>query len=155
MQELYFNFSELFKSEIAQKNGWDNTTSNAKILTNLMNLTWYILNPIRIEIYKKYKVGLNIESAYRCEKLRAYLGASKTGHPDGECADLKCSAMTSVQLFEFIRNMAKQRIIEYDQLILEHNTNDTCLHIGYRKGACRHETMIRSIINGNYVYKKV
>ncbi len=152
---LYFSFFELFKSDEAKKHGWDNTTSDPKILTNLMNLTWYLLNPIRNEIFKKYRVGLGLTGGFRCEKLREFLKASKTGHPNGECADLKCAALTAKQLFYFIYDLAKKGLIEYDQLILEHNATGDCVHIGYRKDACRHQTMVRTIVNGEFVYTNV
>lgn len=155
MTDLYFNFYELFHSDIAEKKGINNTTSDPRILTNLMNLTWYVINPVRIEIYNKFKVGLDLEAGYRCPDLVKTLKSSSTGHPDGECADLKCKALTPLQLFDFIKNLAKQGKIEYDQLILEHNADGDCVHIGYRKGACRHQTTVRTIVGGKFVYKAV
>jgi hypothetical protein len=154
--DLFFNFDELFHSDEAIKHGWNNTTSDPKKLTALMNLTWYVLNPTRVEVFKKYGVGISVENGFRCESLRAFLKAAKTGHPDGECADLTCSKLTAKDLFYFMIDLVKRKIIEVDQLILEHNKNGDCLHVGYRRNACRHQIMIRTInTDGSYKYTPV
>ena len=155
IQKLCFNFQELFHSDIADAHGWDNTTSNPVILTKLMQLVWYLLMPIRTEIYKVYKVGLSLDGCYRGEKVRAFLKAAKTGHPDGECADLICSALGAYELFHFIINLRNKGLIEYDQLILEYNANNMCVHIGYRHGQNRNQTLIRKIVGGKYVYTAI
>lgn len=148
MNKLYFDFYEMFHSDTAEKFGWDNTTNNPDILTNIMNLIYYVLNPLREKLGKP----IYIESGYRCEKLRAYLGGARTGHPEGMCADLKVKGMTQLALFEFIRKSG----IEYDQLIIEYNGDKgVCIHIGYNKGNNRKQTLVRTINNGKYVYKSV
>jgi len=161
MEELYFTFDELFHSDEAKKNKLNNTTSDPKILTNLMCLTWYVLNPTRCEVFKKYGVGIDVENAFRGLPLlnlfkKKGIAVASTGHPNGECADLKCSALTAKQLFYFMIDLIKKKIIkEVDQLILEHNSDGDCLHVGYRKGACRHQILIRTIVKGKFVYTQL
>ena len=54
-----------------------------------MNLVHFVLQPIRDKVVSS-KLGtcLRIVGAYRSPKLVLVLGSAKTGHPDGECADL-------------------------------------------------------------------
>lgn len=144
---LYFDFYQLFHSDIAEKNNWNNTTSDPRILTNLMNLTFYLLNPLREKLGKP----LIITAGYRCEKLREYLKASKIGHPEGMCADLRVNNMLQKDLFDFIHKSG----LEYDQLILEYNQGNVCVHIGYNKGHNRKQAMIRTIENGSYKYTAI
>lgn len=154
MVELIFNFAQFFYSETAIKNKINNTTSDPTKLTKLMHLNYYVLTPL-YWMLKALGHILSLTGCFRSAGLVAKLKSSTTGHPDGECADLAATGMTKQQLFDFIRNAAKQGKIEYDQLILEHNADGDCVHIGYRKGACRHQTMVRTIVNGQYVYKNV
>ena len=141
MDKLYFDFNELFHSDIAKERGINNTTSSPTILTRLTQLVFYCLNPLR----QKLGLPISIECAYRCAKLNEILKGAATGHPEGYCADIKVSGMTQVQLFDFIRKLG----IEYDQLILEHNKDGDCVHIGYRHNNNRKQTMVRDI-KGNY-----
>lgn len=147
----FFDFYECFKSDTAKAHGIDNRTSDARILTNWMNLVIFCLNPIRIKLNRI----LNVTAGYRCLKLVEILKSAATGHPDGECADLDAPGMTKVELFNFIHQMAKNCEIEYDQLILEYNADGLCVHVGFRKGGNRHQTLVRKIINGKFVYTAV
>lgn len=148
-KRLNFTFEEFFHSDIAKKNNINNTTTNPTYLNNWMNLVVYCLQPIRDKLDKP----IIITGAYRCPKLVKILNSSTTGHPQGECADIKATDLTQKQLFEFIIDMFKNGEIEYDQLIWEKDSN--CIHIGYRGKNNRKQTMIRDIVKGSYVYKTI
>ena len=141
MNKLYFNFTELFHSDIAKANGINNTTNDLKVLTNLLNLLFYLLNPLREKLGKPIK----IDCAYRSPALNAKIGgtSSPRGHSSGCCADLIIDGMTKQAQFDFIRKSG----LEYDQLIWEQDNN--CIHVGYVHGDNRKQTMIRDS-KGNY-----
>ncbi len=151
MTKLYFDFiNDLFNSETAKRNGINNTTSDPVILTHLLQLVWYCLNPLRVLI----GLPITVECAFRCKRLNEILKGAATGHPEGYCADLSVKGWTQEKLFNTIREFAKQGKIEYDQLIWEKDSN--CLHIGYRHGNNRKQTMIRTIDkNGKFVYTNI
>lgn len=150
MNKLYFNFiSDLFNSEIAKKHGIKNTTNDPRILTNLLNLVWYCLNPLRILL----GLPVIVECAYRCPDLNKLLNGANTGHPEGYCADIRVNGMTQEQLFYKIIEFIKLGKLEVDQLIWEKDTN--CVHISYRHGNNRHQIMIRNLACGKFVYKNV
>lgn len=153
-KKLNFTFQEFFKSDEANKLGLSNTTSNPVHLNNWMNLVHFCLQPIRDKIVNtKLGSSLIICGAFRCAKLVQIKGWAKTGHPDGECADLKVNGVSSEKLFRFIHQMFLNKEIEYDQLIWEKDSN--CVHIGYRGDNNRKQTMIRSLLNGKYIYANV
>lgn len=131
---LNFTMSELIHSDIAIKHNINNMP-DINSLDNMLNLIVYCLQPIRDKLGKP----ITITSGYRCSRLVEILKSSKTGHPQGQCADLKVNGMTQQSLFDFIRKSG----IEYDQLILEDNADGYCVHIGYRKGNNRRETLLR------------
>ena len=153
-KRLNFTFEEFFKSDEAKKLGLDNTTKNPTYLNNWMNLVHFVLQPVRDKIVKN-KIGscLIICGAFRCPELVRIKGWSKTGHPQGECADLKVPQVSSEKLFYFIKDMIVKKEIDVDQLIWEKDSN--CVHVGYRGTSNRNQVMIRTIINGKFDYKVV
>ena len=151
-EKLYFNFmQDMFNSATAKANGINNTTSDPRILKNLLNLIWYCLNPLRVWL----KLPVTVECAYRCPDLNTLLKGAKTGHPEGYCADIKVNGWSQERLFYKIIDAIKLGIIEVDQLIWEKDSN--CVHIGYRLGNNRHEILIRTYDSKNkkYVYTRV
>lgn len=138
-EKLYFNFlQDMFNSATAKANGINNTTSDPRILTNLLNLIWYCLNPLRVWL----KVPVTVECAYRCPALNTILKGAKTGHPEGYCADIKVNGWSQEKLFYKIIDAIKLGVIEVDQLIWEKDSN--CVHIAYRLGNNRHQIKIRT-----------
>ena len=135
---LYFDFKQLFYSATADKHKISNSTSDPAILTNLLNLVFYVLNPLRI----KLGVAITIVCAYRGTALNALLPGSSTTsqHCLGQAADIMIAGMTPEQGFDYIRHSG----IEYDQLILEHNPTGDCLHISFALGKNRKEALIRA-----------
>lgn len=156
MEKLYFNFvNDMFNSATAKANKINNTTSDPKILTNLLNLIWYCLNIIRVMA----GIPIYVECAFRCPALQTLLGGenSERGHNAGCCADLSTNGKwTQEKLFYFIYDLFKKGVIEYDQLILEKNKDGDCVHIGFCLGNNRRQTMVRTIDkNGKFVYTNV
>ena len=151
-EKLYFNFiQDMFNSATAKANGIKNTTDDPRILTNLLNLIWYCLNPIRVLL----GVAVIVECAYRCPKLNELLGGAPTGHPEGYCADIKVNGWSQEKLFYKLAEFVKTGKIEVDQLIWEKDSN--CVHVGYRLGNNRHEILIRTINaqTKKYVYTRL
>lgn len=146
-KKLNFTFKEFFNSDEAKKRGINNTTINPEYLTNWMNLVVFCLQPIRDKLGKP----VNITSGFRSPDLVNVLKSSKTGHPQGCCADLSVKGMSKQELFNFIKDMIKNKEIEVDQLILEYDNN--CVHIGYRTTTNRNQVLTRTKVNGKYKYE--
>ena len=150
-EKLYFDFeNDLFNSATAKRKGINNTTNNPKILSRLMYLTWYLLNPLRVLI----GLPIIVVCAYRCPDLNAIFKGAKTGHPEGYCADIMVNGWTQEKLFNTILNIIKsKKITEFDQIIWEKDTN--CIHVSYRHGNNRKEVLIRTCTKGVYLYTRV
>lgn len=148
MNILYFNFvNDMFNSATAKANGINNTTNNPIILTRLLNLIWYLLNPLRALL----DVPVIVECAYRCPRLNNLLGGASTGHPEGYCADIKVNGWTQEKLFnEIVKLIKSGKINEFDQIIWEKDSN--CVHVSYRQGNNRKQIMTRIKLNGKFVY---
>lgn len=149
--KLYFDFvNDMFNSVIAKKYGIDNTTNDPIILSNLLNLIWYLLNPLRVLIGKP----IIIECAYRCQKLNEILKGAKTGHPQGYCADILVKGWTQEKLFWTIVSLIKTGKIKFwDQIIWEKDSN--CLHVSYNAKNNRKQILIRTKNNNTYKYEDV
>lgn len=110
----YFTINELCKSTVAQQNRIDNTPS-LEIVKNLEQLVTNILDPLR-EAWGK---PIFVTSGYRCKKLNAKVGGSKTSqHVLGQAADIKTDSISNnKKLFQLIQSLK----LPYDQLINEYN----------------------------------
>lgn len=123
MSNLNFTISELVKSDTAEKNGINNTP-DINSLDNLLELIFYVLQPLR----DKLKKPIVITSGFRSVKVNALVGGvSNSQHLYGQAADITVSGMSTAQLFDFVKNSG----IEYDQCINEYNS---WVHISYNKG---------------------
>lgn len=123
MSNLNFTISELVKSDTAEKNGINNTP-DINSLDNLLELIFYVLQPLR----NKLKKPIVITSGFRSVKVNALVGGvSNSQHLYGQAADITVSGMSTAQLFDFVKNSG----IEYDQCINEYNS---WVHISYNKG---------------------
>lgn len=123
MSNLNFTISELIKSDTAEKNGINNTP-DINSLDNLLDLIFYVLQPLR----DKLKKPIVITSGFRSVKVNALVGGvSNSQHLYGQAADITVSGMSAAQLFDFVKNSG----IEYDQCINEYNS---WIHVSYNKG---------------------
>lgn len=120
---LNFSISELCHSDIAAQNKINNTPS-LQVCDNLLNLIFYVLQPLRDKLGKP----IIINSGYRCQKLNAAVkGAANSQHLAGQAADIRVNALTPYNLWMYIQDCG----IEYDQCILEYNQ---WVHISFNKG---------------------
>ena len=112
-----FTLEELTHSEIAERQGLDNTP-DAKITANLTRLAKFLEEVRRI-------VGrpIMVNSAYRSVKVNEVVGSKPTSqHCNGCAADIKVPGLTPNDIVNFVIKSN----IEYDQLIREF---DSWVHI--------------------------
>ena len=120
MESLSRNFTleELISSNTAQAKGIDNIPGAIE-KQNLKLLAQTVLQPIR----DKYGKPISVTSGYRCPKLNAAVGGSKTSqHLKGQAADIKCTATTKAELFNLIKGMINKGELTVGQLIWEYGT---------------------------------
>lgn len=121
----YFSVKELTNSEIAKKQGIDNTP-NKEQTDNLENLI-KVLDIIR-EAWGK---PITVNSGFRCLQLNKAVGGSKTSwHLKGMAADIRCS--DNLGLWNLIVKLQKENKIHFTELINEKadkNGNPSWIHI--------------------------
>lgn len=108
----HFTFEELTHSEVALRNGWDNTPPPACV-DNLVRLAKFL------EQVRKVTGPLIINSAYRCKLVNDKLGSKESSqHRTGCAADIRSSSHSPKEIMKLIIDSD----IQYDQLILEFNS---------------------------------
>lgn len=114
--------SELIRSDVASKNGINNTP-NPSSLDNLFDLIVYCLQPVRNAIDKP----MIITSGYRCTKLNKLVGGVKNSHHLIGCAaDFIVAGLNPSEII----NIILKSDIRFNQLINEY---DKWVHISYIK----------------------
>lgn len=127
MTKLYFSISELIHSDTAVLHNINNMP-DINSLDNMLDLIFYVLNPIR----ERIKKPIIITSGYRCKEVNRLVGGKDTSqHLKGQAVDFVIQGMKPSEIVYFIRNM----YIEYDQLIDEGGW----VHISFNKGNNRQE----------------
>ena len=119
---LNFSITELCHSDIASIYGIPNRPT-PQVCDNLLNLIWYVLQPLRDKLGKP----IIVTSGYRSKQLNAHpkiKGANNSQHLIGQAADIKLMGCKPVELWQYIQKSG----IEYDQCILEYNS---WVHISY------------------------
>ena len=113
-----FTYDEMTHSATAKRLNIDNTP-NARELENLKVLCQTVLQPIR----DKRGSAITVTSGYRCPKLNALVGGSKTSqHAVGQAADITLGNPTlNKKLFNMIVDMINKKEIRVGQLIDEYN----------------------------------
>lgn len=113
-----FTYDEMIHSATAKRLNIDNMP-NAKELENLKVLCQTVLQPIR----DKRGSAITVTSGYRCPKLNALVGGSKTSqHVFGQAADITLGNPTlNKKLFNMIVDMINKKEIRVGQLIDEYN----------------------------------
>lgn len=107
----HFTLEELTASEVAERNGWDNTPSAAE-LANLRRLADF-LEQIKALLGGK---PIMINSAYRSKRVNDAVGSRDTSqHRIGCAADIRVPGMTPDQVVKAI--MASS--LPFDQVIRE------------------------------------
>ena len=128
MGKLYFSMSELIHSDTAILNNINNMP-DINSLDNMLDLVYYVLNPIR----ERIKKPMIVTSGYRNKEVNRLVGGKPTSqHLKGQAVDFVIKGMKPSEIVHFIRNT----YIEYDQLINEY---DKWVHISYNKGNNRQQ----------------
>lgn len=123
MTNLNFTISELCKSERAEKNGIKNIP-DLKALDNLLNLIFYILQPIR----DKFGI-ITVTSGYRSFMVNKLVnGVANSNHLFGCAADIIPRQATFKQVYDFVVNN-----LNYDECYIEQSNGKKWLHIAYYK----------------------
>ena len=136
MTNLNFSISELVNSDTAKRFNIKNMP-DLKALDNMLNLIFYILQPIR----DKFD-SIRVTSGYRCEQLNKILkGAINSNHLYGCAADIIPQKATFRQVYDFVVNN-----LDYDECFIEKNlAGSMWLHIAFRKNNNRKKH------NSNYI----
>ena len=126
---LNFTISELCRSDTAEQNGLNNMP-DINSLDNLLELIFYVLQPLRDKLGKP----MVITSGFRSVKVNELVGGvDNSQHLYGQAADFVVNGMTPAQVVEFVKKSG----IEYNQLINEY---DQWTHISYNKGNNRKQS---------------
>jgi len=162
----HISYSEATRSGTAKRRGIDNDP-NEKGLSNMKLVANYCFEPLRTH----FGIPLYISSFFRSKLLNKAVGGSKTSeHLAGAYTGREESAIDIDQdgneeevvingvkilvnnkaIFEWLRDN-----VEFDQLICEFpdkSGNPSWVHVGFRKGANRHQVKKSVRINGKTKY---
>ena len=144
----HFDLSEFTRSESAKREGLDNTPT-PEHLENIKILCEKVLEPIRLRFG-----SINISSGYRGKLLNHFIGGSvNSDHCLGKAADIDMddvgTGVTNTEIFNYIKDN-----LDYDQLIWEfgNKVKPDWVHVGYRLGANRKQTLRATKLNGKSHY---
>ena len=122
---MHFTIEELYASATAKAKGIDNTP-NVQQMINLVYLSAYVLEPLRMAMDEPIKIG----SGFRCQKLnKAVGGVYNSQHLKGQAADLCIDGdiAKGKRWFNYIKDH-----LPFDQLIWEHNAKGTYwVHVSF------------------------
>lgn len=122
---MHFTIQELYASATAKAKGIDNTP-NVQQMINLVYLSAYVLEPLRMAMDEPIKIG----SGFRCQKLnKAVGGVYNSQHLKGQAADLCIDGdiAKGKRWFNYIKDH-----LPFDQLIWEHNSKGTYwVHVSF------------------------
>jgi hypothetical protein len=144
-----FSLKELTTSEVATRNGLDNTPDE-KTIANLKTLVETILQPLR----DHYGKSVRVSSGYRSPEVNSFVGGSKTSdHCKGQAADIEISGVANGDLAKYIAENFK-----FTQVILEFYTqgipDSGWVHVSYDADNLKCETLTATKINNKTVYLK-
>ncbi len=122
---MHFTMEELYASATATAKGINNKPSVQQMI-NLVYLTAYVLEPLRVAMNEPIKIG----SGFRCQQLnKAVGGVYNSQHMKGQAADLCIDGdiQKGRKWFNYIKNH-----LPFDQLIWEHNSKGTYwVHVSF------------------------
>ena len=125
-----FTLEEFIASNTAKRNGIDNGAHvTPQIEKSLANLAINALQPVR----DKLGFAMTITSGFRCAKLNALVGGSKTSqHPKGEAADIQCFTNGKFDLKKTRAVFAALSETDVDQLLYERDSRGSIwVHVSY------------------------
>lgn len=131
--KLYFSISELVHSDIAVKYNINNMPDIIH-LDNILNLIYYVLQPIRLKFGTVVvSGGYRSYSLWNKLKQLGYNPAKDSQHLRGQAADIVVPSRNLKEVFRWIRDN-----LEYDQLLYEYNSKgDVWIHVSFNKGKNR------------------
>lgn len=122
---MHFTIEELCASDTAKAKGISNKP-NMQQMINLVYLSAYVLEPLRVAMGEPIKIS----SGFRSEALnKAVGGAFNSQHKKGQAADLCIDGdlKKGRRWFEYIK-----KHLPFDQLIWEHDKSGTYwIHVSY------------------------
>ena len=122
---MHFTLEELYASATANAKGINNKP-NVQQTINLVYLTAYVLEPLRVAMNEPIKIG----SGFRCQALnKAVGGVYNSQHLKGQAVDLCIDGdmKKGKKWFDYIR-----KNLPFDQLIWEHNSKGSYwVHVSY------------------------
>ena len=122
---MHFTIEELYASATAKAKGINNKP-NVQQTINLVYLTAYVLEPLRVAMNEPIKIG----SGFRCQALnKAVGGVYNSQHLKGQAVDLCIDGdmKKGKKWFDYIR-----KNLPFDQLIWEHNSKGSYwVHVSY------------------------
>ena len=122
---MHFTIEELCASDTAKAKGISNKP-NMQQMINLVYLSAYVLEPLRVALGEPIKIS----SGFRSEALnKAVGGAFNSQHKKGQAADLCIDGdlKKGRRWFEYIK-----KHLPFDQLIWEHDKSGTYwIHVSY------------------------
>ena len=123
---MHFTIEELCASQTAKAKGISNTP-NMQQMINLVYLTAYVLEPLRVAMGEPIKIG----SGFRCQQLnKAVGGVTNSQHMKGQAADICVDGdiKKGKKWFAYIRDH-----LPFDQLIWERNpkTGNYWVHVSF------------------------
>ena len=128
--DLKFSISELITSSTAARYNINNMP-DINSLDNMLELIYYVLQPLR-EIIKK---PMKITSGFRNSEVNKLVGGAKNSqHLNGQAADFVIDGMTPAAVIEIVKKSG----IEFDQVINECNK---WTHISFNKGKNRKQVL--------------
>lgn len=144
--------NEVVKSITAERLGIDNTPNDQEI-NNLKSIAENIFQPMR----DHFGVPIGISSGFRCKKLNAAIGGSKTSqHMSGNALDIDADMygkITNKQVFDYIRDN-----LDFDQLIWEfgNDENPSWVHVSYMDNDKNKKRVLKAYrLNGETRYKVI
>ena len=122
---MHFTIEELYASTTATKLGINNKPQTQQLI-NLVYLTAFVLEPLRVAMGEPIKIS----SGYRSRELNAKVGGVyNSQHCKGQAADLCIDGdlKKGKKWFNYIKDH-----LPFDQLIWEHDKNGTYwVHVSY------------------------
>lgn len=115
-----------------------NNSAPQDVIGNARRFAQLVLQPVR----EKIGMPFDVSSWYRSPSLNKAVGGSATSsHITGMAVDFTIREMTAQETFDAVLVALKDLRIQYDQLILEHNTKTGArwVHLGWRKRGNRNE----------------
>lgn len=135
---LNFKISELIHSDIAAQYKIDNIPT-VEHLDNILNLIYYVLQPLRELI----GCPIFVTGGYRSKKLWQKLKdfgrnpASNSQHLIGQAADIQIPQKDLHEIFKIIESK-----LPYDQLLFEYDSSgNKWIHVSYNHGKNRKQAI--------------